>query len=293
MPSKCRALFTLAVMLASPTAAQTRPPDPVRILVLPATRGPAIDAAMAATFGNRIVVALHKAGGSVPTTPKDLDDLVVAQRLGDLVGCDDSTCIAVLAQAIDADQILSTRLVQTHDGLSGFLAVHEVESGRTLRRRELRDVGDIDAAAARQVVAWILGAPDLPLRRPALTLMVSGDIPAAKADTLAGALKTALVANPEVRLTTTDGKPTHDAEVTVTTLEVVRRRHHIRRYLDGTLVATLRVSERGSNTVVFARQVRVTFSARARYSTPDRVVAELCERAARQWSAAIRATVTF
>lgn len=277
----------LVTGLTASTAAAADPP-PKRILVLPAEFGADVGGAMA-SFTARVVVALHQSKGIAPVTPRDLDALARAERLHDLLGCTATSCLAELAGAAGVEQILSTRLFLTHRGFSCFLALHDVASAETVRRREIHGLRELDADAAREVAAWIGGAAPKLIRKPVLSLTVDGAMSAGQADTLAGAVEMAVAAIEPLRIASDDTRVTHDVTVDVTTLEVVRRRHHIHRYLDGTLVATLRISERATGALVFTRQVRTTHSARARYSTADRVVAELCQDAAQRWSAAIRA----
>jgi hypothetical protein len=231
---------------------------PPRLLLLPA-------APPLRQLEQRLAGAL---GGSFTViTRADLEALAEAQALRDTLGCSTSDCLVALGSAVEAERLLRLELL----GDRLFVTVYEA-GGAPLVRREL-PAGDLSARLAAQIAAWVSGRPaELPTR---VQLSCDGSPLCAAA--------TAEVTERFVKLGALIVQESPDvvASLDVHALRIDERRHHVHRYLDGRLDATLRVAR--GDAIVFSETANVTTSRRARYASREAVQAELVSAAADRW----------
>jgi hypothetical protein len=266
-----RSLLVLMLFVASAHA------EKPRVLVLPIAAGQAVDGNAASAFDARLLVALEDTRRVTTVT------------LDEEPECTTAKCLAEAATAAQAQSVLSLSLVREAEGLTLFATLLDARTTQTSRRVELTPLSasELAATAPVELAQRLFGAAPGPAVVGIVERGPSSGAAAAISSRLA-ALRTFTVfaaARSGVTLT-------HRAEVNVTELAIVRRRHHLHHYLDGVLSATLTIVDLGSNRVVFTKPVKVTVSRRARASSTAEVSALLAEAAASDWMTAFLAAQT-
>jgi hypothetical protein len=272
-----RAPLAASIVIVSTLFAVTAHAEKSRVLVLPLPASSAVDADVARAFDARLLVALEETGTLATVTPSDEPE------------CTTLACLAELGTTTDTKFVLSVSVLRETDGLTLFATLIESRTAAASRRAELSGLGASDLArtAPADLARRIAGAPAsvgggvLGVVRPA-----SGTPRAA-----ANAVTSRLAALRTFTVLALDGKAdrsslTHRAELSVGELAIRKQRHHVRRYLDGVMVATLAITDLSDGRVVFTRTVKVTASRRARYSSTAEVTALLVEAAVADWMTA-------
>lgn len=266
-----RPLLVLLLLVASAHA------EKPRVLVLPIAAGQAADANAASAFDARLLVALEDTRRiSTVTLDEELE-------------CTTAKCLAEAATAAQAQFVLSVSLVREAEGLTLFATLLDARTAQTSRRAELTpsSASELAATAPVALAQRLFGAAPGPAVVGIVERGRASGAAAAISSRLAGLRSFTVV--PAARSGVT---LTHRAEVNVTELSIVRRRHHIHHYLDGVLSATLTIVDLGGNRVVFSKPVKITVSRRARASSTAEVSALLAEAAASDWMTAFLAAQT-
>lgn len=244
-----------------------------QIAVLPVQHPEEVSGKAVTLFTERLMVALDKAGlQAVPSTAKKKDD-----------------------------QLLATRLVAEDGAYTCFALLSEAD-GTVLRRQEWSGVDEkaLEKTLPGEVASWVAGAapveevvagPTLALVPPmdpagftiakAMTARLAGQLAAWDSLTVAVTERAADAARSPYR-----------ADLTIDVLEVVRRRHHVRDYLDGRMVATLTISDSRDGTVLFSKQASAKHSRKAKKSSADAVATVLAAQIVKQWMASFRGQVS-
>jgi hypothetical protein len=251
--------------------------DKPKVLVLPLPASSAVAADLARAFDARLLVALEATGRVATVTPTEDPE------------CTTLPCLAALATTAGAVQVVSVSAVRERTGVTLFGVVIDARSAAAVRRAELANLGAaaIATTAPAEVARQLVGAPG----GPSVVGVVRPGRGAGRsaADSVASrlaALRTFTVV--AVDAGSDLGTLTHRAELAITELAVSARRHHLRRYFDGVLVATLTIVDLADRRVIFTKTVKVTASERKRYSTAAEVTAILVEGAVDDWMAAFR-----
>jgi hypothetical protein len=276
--SLAASIVALAVLVLGTSAARA---DRTRVLVLPLPAGSSVDADVARAFDARILVALEDTGAVTTLTPSEEPD------------CTTLACLAELATAARADSVLSMSVLRESEGLTLFATLVDAGSAAAARRTELTGLsaGDVAKTAptkiAREITAGARSAATTGKGGVVGVMRPSGSTGRAAAVAIAdqlAAMRTFTV----VALGAKGDRAnlTHKAEVSITDFSIVKRRHHVHRYLDGVLVGTLTITDLADGTVVFTNTVNVTVSRRARYSSTAEVTALLVESAVNDWISA-------
>lgn len=270
-----RLVLLIALLAAAPSVAHAEA-QRTRILVLPLPETDAVRADAAAAFDARLVVALDESGRITAVTPAEEPECVSAD------------CLADLGVANDVELVLSLSLLREDGALTLFATLVDTATKSASRRTELTGLSatDLTKRAPADVARWAAGSR---ARAAALgvvlpTTGVSRDAAIKLSDRLTadgGKLTIVPLERKEDRVTLT-----HRAEVAITSFSIVKKRHHVRRYLDGVLVGTVTVTDLATREVVFQRTVKVTASKRARYSSTIEVTSLLVTDAVEQWMTA-------
>jgi len=288
------------LLRAGPPPARAAPPPPPpppapapadRLLVLP-LRGSGVTLQDAKLLEARLLVELTRAGAFART----LDEALAAADQprsavpARLLRCGSRRCLRQLADLGGATRLLAIELVPAQAGLSVFATVYGWD-GVPAGRQEFR----VSAAAAlpdevpAPLAAWIARgalAEATPQKPPPAALppgrarlawvLPAGD---ATASALAAAFGAHLVGS---RVDVGQRAATHRAVISDVALELGRVRHHIRHYLDGTLSATLTISD-AAGTTVYTRRASASYSKRFRYTSVTAAEAALVADVARRW----------
>jgi hypothetical protein len=267
---------------APPPPPGAAPPPPVaaqpppRILVLPLPPTTALDANVARTFDARLLVALDDSRRVVTVTPSDEPD------------CTTTSCLAALGAAADAALVLSLSAVREDHGVTLFGTVVDTRTRTAVRRVELDRVTEVALAkqAPSALVPQIVGAPAGP---PVLGV---SSVAIGTAHTLALAMIDELAALRAFTVLPLDGSDrstlTHTAELTLTELDIDRRRHLLCDWFEGTLVGTFAITELATGRVVFTKTVTATAARRAHFSSRGEITDLLVDQAVADWMAAFR-----
>ena len=248
--------------------------DKPRVLVLPLPAQSVVDPELARAFDARLLVALEDTRRVTTVT------------LEDELECTTPKCLAEAGVAARAGAVLSISLVRERDGLTVFATLFDTASGSPSRRAELVRLapGELATTAPSALARRLIGTTP----RPATV----GVLERGRASGAGGALAARLAALRSfsvVPADRADATLSHRADVGVTQLSIVKRRHHVHRYLDGVLVGTFAIVDLTDNRVVFTKTVNVTVSRRARYSSDAEVSALLVEAAVQDWMTAFLA----
>jgi hypothetical protein len=257
-------------------AAHSARADKTRVVVLPITAA-AEDHTSAAAFDARVLVALEDTGRVTTVT------------LDEEPECTELKCLADAARIANAQVVLSLSLVHEADGLTVFATLVDSKTAASARRIEVAvaSTDDLTSRAPIEVAHRLFGAPAGPAivgvaergRVAGAASAISSRLAALNSFTVVPA------ARPGVTLT-------HRADINVTDFSITKRRHHVHHYLDGVLVATLTITDLGTNQVVFTKPVKVTISRRDRGSSVAEVSALLVDAAANDWMTAFIAART-
>ncbi len=253
-------------------AAEAKP----RILVLPLAASDAARGDDGRLFDARLLVALGETGR--------VDTVTVSSE----PECADADCLASVGVNAGATHVLTTTLLAEDGRLTLFATLIDAATGVSIRRTELAglDAKALSKTAAADVARWAAGTP--------FTVLLGVEVPTGATGRLAaGAVVDRLAALGSVPVVTLDAKTdranlTHRAEIKVTEAKVVVRVHHVHRYLDGVLVATLSITDLASSKVIFSRTVKVTESRRWRFSSSAEVTALMVGGAVDEWMTAFR-----
>jgi hypothetical protein len=185
------------------------------------------------------------------------------------------------------DRTLKVRLVAEEEALTAFVAL--AEGTKTLRRGEWRKLGEADLARRlpARVAAWVA---DLPAEDTSPTLAV-----VTTAETRSLATRVAGKLAGWDGLTVGLDQPARSpfrADVKIDAVEVVKRRHHVNDYLDGSMKATLVISATDGGRVLFSKQATVTYSRKARKTTRQEIVTALEALVVDDWMASFRARMS-
>jgi hypothetical protein len=251
--------------------------DPPRILVLPLPARGAVDPDVARAFDARLLVAL------------DDTRRVTTVTLDEELDCTTPKCLADAATAANAGSVLAISLVRETGRLALFATLLDARTARPAARAELADIAEIELATAvpAALAQRMFGAAP----GPAIVGVAEHGRTAGTASALSSRLA-ALGTFTVAPATRSGASFTHRADVTVSELSIVKRRHHVHRYLDGVLVGTLSIVDLGAKRVVFTKTVKVTASRRARHSSEAEVTALIVEAAVQDWMTAFHAART-
>jgi hypothetical protein len=274
-----RVLAATIVAAAVSLVAGSALAEPTRILVLPLPASSAVDADVARAFDARVLVALDDTRRVATVTPSTEPE------------CTTLACLAALGVAEGAAQVLSLSILREDGALTLFATLIDARTAAAARRAEIAGLSPADLArtapaeVARQLVGTAPGAGAvLAVARPATR---PGRAAATALTDRLAALGGFTVLPPD------DGADkatvTHRAEIAVRDFAIVKRRHHVHRYLDGVLVGTLTITDLADGRAVFTKTIKVTVSRRARYSSTAEVTALLVEDAVADWMTAFRA----
>ncbi|MEJ7600462.1 MAG: hypothetical protein WKG01_21315 [Kofleriaceae bacterium] len=268
-----RALTIIAIVLVlgRPAAA-----DKPRVLVLPLPAQTAVDPDLARAFDARFLVALEDTRRVTTVT------------LEDELECTTPKCLAEAGAAARAGAVVALSIVRERDGLTIFATLLDTATASPSRRAELVRLspGELATTAPSALARRLIGATP---RAATVGVIEHGRSGAGAA--LAARLA-ALRSFTVVPADRADATLTHRAEVRVTQLSIVTRRHHVHHYLDGVLVASFAIVDLTDNRVVFTKTVNITVSRRARYSSDAEVSALLVEAAVQDWMTAFLAART-
>jgi hypothetical protein len=264
-------LVGLGVLLATGTAHADKP----RVLVLPLPGQSAIDPELARAFDARLLVALEDTRRVTTVT------------LDEELECTTPRCLAEAGVAANAGSVLTVSVVREAAGFTLFATLLDTATAASSRRAELvrLSAGELSTSAPTTLARKLVGVTS---RVATVGLLERGRVTGAAA--VVGARLAALRSFSVVPADRAG--ITHRADVTVSEVSIVKRRHHVRRYLDGVLVGTLTILDLADNRVVFTKTVKVTVSRRARYSSETEVSALLVEAAAADWMTAFHAART-
>jgi hypothetical protein len=266
----------LLVLLVLVAGAHSAFADKTRVVVLPLTAG-ADDRTAASAFDARVLVALEDTGRVTTVT------------LDEEPECTETRCLADAAKAANAQAVLSVSLVHEAGGLTIFATLVDARSATSARRIEVAvdTVDELTSRAPIEVAHRLFGAPSGPA--------IVGIVDKGRGSGAAAAISSRLAALQSFSVVPAN-RPgvtlTHRADVSVTEFSITRRRHHIHHYLDGVLVATLTITDLGTNQVVFTKPVKETISRHARSSSDAEVTSLLAEAAANDWMTAFIAAHT-
>jgi hypothetical protein len=257
--------------------AQAAHADKPRVLVLPIAAGQSVDTGAASAFDARLLVALEDTRRVTTVT------------LDEELECTTAKCLAEAATEAQAQSALSLTLVREAEGLTLFATLLDARTSQTSRRVELTPLSasELAASAPVELAQRLFGAAP----GPAVVGIVERGQASGAAEAISSRLA-ALRTFTVVAAARSGVTLTHRAEVNVTEFSIVRRRHHLRHYLDGVLSATLTIVDIGRNRVVFTKPVKVTVSRRDRKSSTAEVSALLAEAAASDWMTAFLAAQT-
>lgn len=266
-----RSLLVLMLLVASAHA------EKPRVLVLPIAAGQAVDTNAASAFDARLLVALEDTRRVTTVT------------LDEELECTTAKCLSEAATAAQAQSVLSLSLVREAEGLTLFATLLDARTSQTSRRVELTPLSasELAVTAPIELAQRLFGAAP----GPAVVGIVERGQPSGAAEAIRSRLA-ALRTFTVIAAARSGVTLTHRAEVNVTEFSIVRRRHHLRHYLDGVLSATLTIVDLGTNRVVFTKPVKVTVSRRDRKSSTAEVSALLADAAASDWMTAFLAAQT-
>lgn len=267
-----RLAMLLALLVPSIAAAKTR------VLVLPLPETDAVGADAAAAFDARLVVALDETGKVTALTPAEEPECVT------------TACLVSLGVEHDAEQVLSLSLLREDGGLTLFATLVDVGAANAARRTELTglDAASLAKRAPAELARWAGGAR--PTKIIVGVALPATGVPRDAALAFVDRLKARGIPTMALERREDRTSVTHRAEITVSALSIVKRRHRIHRYLDGVMTATVTITDVGTREVVFTKTANVTASKRARYSSTTEVAGLLVAAALDQWMDAFNVT---
>lgn len=137
----------LVLTLAGSASAQSPRPR----LLLMATSGTGVVPAELVALQQVLQTEVTAADAYAVTSPENIEQILGVERQRQLLGCgDDSTCLAELVGAIDAQRMLSSTLSRAGDSLIVQLTLLDGQSGGQVHRAGARvpGAGKVDAALA-------------------------------------------------------------------------------------------------------------------------------------------------
>jgi hypothetical protein len=285
--------IALALALAiGATAARAGAEEPPSILLLPVGGARVLE--------ERVLIALGDRGRARPFALRDIPEAARGELPADPAACLGEDCVRRLARAASAGRVLSLELLGDSLRPSLFATLYDGRSGRPLQRREL---GAIDPYAPppslpAAIAAWVYGDPPpspRPIARPSPRPLVALELappstPAGEA-LLAGVAEV-LGAYPSfatIRDGASDPPPTWRARLTVDSASVITRPHHLHRYRDAQLTATLVIGEAATGRVVFTHHAQAESSEHAHHSSDAGAMAALERRVLAELAAALDA----
>jgi hypothetical protein len=260
-----------------PLPAVPKPDLRTKILILPLPPSASLDAGLARTFDARLLVALEDTKRVLTVTADEEPE------------CTTQKCLAALADAAGAAQVLSLTVVREAEGLTLFGTLIDAKTATVTRRVELPRI--TPAALARnapgELVPQIVGAPP----KGAGPVVIGVSRPTTpEAQTAALAISDRLNAMRLFRVASLDGADrsalTHRAELIINDLSFGERRKAICMWREGSMSGTFNIVELATGKVVFSKTVSLFEERRSHFTSQSELADILLSTAVNEWMSA-------
>ncbi|MGA9523102.1 MAG: hypothetical protein WBV82_16660 [Myxococcaceae bacterium] len=146
------------------TLLATAPGSP-RVALMPLSGGEGVTEKTAETVTDALAAELRRLGGSQLVTGREISAILSVERQKALLGCQDTSCMAEVAGALDADQVIVGSVARL--GESWLLQLQRVDARKatTLSHANRRRKGGVDALLDElpQLAREVMGAPSNPV----------------------------------------------------------------------------------------------------------------------------------
>ena len=273
------------------------------MFVLPIERAWPVSESAGTVFEERLAISLAEAKRVRPLGPRDIPP---ARRGGlpkELAACVTPACLRRLAEATTAERVLGIKLADDEGRPTLFATVYEARTGEIVLRKEWpgrRDDPPVGERLAGEVARWAASlprpgepAPPAPPPPPRFVWrdgVVALDLaPGEPESQQAGALLGALAARLSERRGFSviprggAGVPSHRAVVKIENVNVTHRPHHLEHVREGSLDASVTITDLPSGLVVFVGRGQADAKAKARHTNDAEVMGALVTDVVAQW----------
>jgi hypothetical protein len=257
----------------------------------------------AAVFEERLAIALAESKHMRTVTQRDLPG---SRRTGlpeKLSTCTAPDCVKKLAALMSVDRVLSIRVADDQGRTILFSALYEGRTGAVASRKEWRTNGReaVPPSLAGAIASWTVGEAPAPTPPPAKVEVVKPGVlvvglAAKQADsiearTLRGQVTSRLRQYGDFSVQESGAGPdlSHRATIAVEHMDVTTRPHHVHRYREGSLIATLTITEIATGVVTFSSTGRAEVREKTEHASDTEVVGTLVSRVVDQWMSAFDA----
>jgi hypothetical protein len=277
------------------------------VFVLPVEgRWPVSDSA-ATVFEERLTIAFAEGRRLRAVASRDVPASKRGRLPDKLSACTDAECVKKLAEIMGVDRVLEVRLADDAGRVTCFSTVRDGRSGAVVQRKEWPGAygeAGIPRELALAIARWTLGeqrtrtAP--PVSKPVTVQpgVLALGLAARQTETpetrallaeLAGRLQGRSDFSVVREGAAKPGEISQRAGVLVDHVAISSRQHHVRHYRDGSLQATLTISEASSGVVLLSVRGDAKFSEEADHVTDAQALGTLVTRVVDQWMRAFDA----
>jgi hypothetical protein len=275
------------------------------VFLLPVEGKWPVSESAATVFEERLTIALGEEGRMRAVSNRDVPASKRSRLPKNLATCTDPECVKTLAEIMGVDRVLSVRLADDSGRVTCFSTVYDGRTGGPAERKEwpsYHGESGLPPQLASSIARWTRG--EAPLAKPPAPVPP----PSPKPIVLALALGPRQAESTEARALLTDllGRlqaysaftvirapaktpTTHQGAIVVDHLDVTTRQHHVRHYREGTLHATLTITEAATGAVIFSLRGQAKTSGEAEHLTETQALGTLVAQVMEQWMAAFDA----